>query len=291
MGAARVRPIMDRLVAPSPGSSAQGMTTACPQPMTRAVRTVAAIAGVAVGAVLALVAAARRGKAVHPRGEVYAARLVVGGVPAAPAAAQLLATAGEHPALVRFSRSLGLPRPLPDLLGISIRVLDAYGRGRHQDFLLVSSADRPVLHHLFLPATDLQQRPYSSSLPYRAGAQRFIVGALPHADSPRPSGETELERVRIAAATGRLRFLLAVAAPMGRFTPVAELNVGPPLPSPADALRFLPLNGGGGLEPLGLLNEMRRYAYPMSQWAWGRTRRGGARTQREAERLSDASVP
>jgi hypothetical protein len=266
------------------------MTTACAQPMTRAVGTVAAVAGVAVGAVLALVAAARRGKAVHPHGEVYAARLIVGGMPAAPAA-QLLATAGEHAALVRFSRSLGLPRPLPDLLGMSIRVLDAYGRGLHQDFLLVSSADRPLLHHLFLPANDLQQRPYSSSLPFRAGTQRFIVGALPHEDSPRPAGDTELERVRIAAATGRLRFQLAVAAPMGRFTPVAELHVGPPLPAPADALRFRPLNAGGGLEPVGLLNSMRRYAYPMSQWAWARTRRDGTRTQREAERFSYATAP
>jgi len=259
--------------------------------MERTVRATAAVAGATVGAVLALVAAARRGKAVHPHGEVYAARLVVGGVPAAPAAALLLATAGEHAALVRFSRSLGLPRPLPDLLGMSIRVLDAYGSGLHQDFLLVSSTDRPVLHHLFLPAKDAQQRPYSSSLPYRAGAQRFIVGALPHANSPRPGGETELERVRIAAATGRLRFQLAVAAPMGRFRPVAELHVGPPLPTTADALRFLPLNAGGGLEPLGLLNEMRRYAYPMSQWTWGRTRRDGARAQREAERVTDANVP
>jgi len=252
-------------------------------------RWAAAAAGIPVGAVLALLAAARRGKAVHPHGEVYAARLVVGGVPAAPAAAQLLSTPGEHAALVRFSRSLGLPRPLPDLLGMSIRVLDAYGRGRHQDFLLVSSVDRPVLHHLFVPASDAQQRPYSSSLPYRAGVQRFIVGALPHPDSPRPAGDTELERVRIAAATGRLRFQLAVAAPMGRFAPVAELHVEAPLPSAADALRFLPLKAGGGLEPVGVLNEMRRYAYPMSQWAWGRTRRDGARLQREAERLGPPS--
>jgi len=181
-----------------------------------------------------------------------------------------------------------VPRPLPDLLGMSIRVPDAYGRGLHQDFLLVGSADRPVLHHLFLPARDVQQRPYSSSLPYRAGPERFIVGALPHPDSPHPAGETELERVRIAAATGCLRFQLAVAAPMARFTPVAELHVAAPLPTAAEALRFLPLNAGGGLEPLGLLNEMRRYAYPMSQWAWGRTRRDGSRTQREAERFSDA---
>jgi hypothetical protein len=252
-------------------------------------RWAAAVAGIPVGAVLALLAAARRGKAVHPHGEVYAARLVVGGVPAAPAAAQLLASPGEHAALVRFSRSLGLPRPLPDLLGMSIRVLDAYGPGRHQDFLLVSSVDRPILHHLFLPASDAQQRPYSSSLPYRAGGERFIVGALPHPESPRPAGETELERVRNAAATGRLRFQLAVAAPMGRFAPVAELHVEAPLPSAADALRFLPLTAGGGLEPAGVLNEMRRYAYPMSQWTWARTRRDGARLQREAERLRPLS--
>jgi hypothetical protein len=117
------------------------------------------------------------------------------------------------------------------------------------------------------------------------------VGALPDADSPRPAGATELERVRIAAATGRLRFQLAVAAPIARFTPVAELHVGAQLPTAADALRFLPLNAGGGLEPLGLLNEMRRYAYPMSQWAWGQARRDGAQTQREAERFSDARGP
>jgi hypothetical protein len=36
-------------------------------------------------------------------------------------------------------------------------VLDAYGRGLDQDFLLVSSTDRPVIHHLFCPK-DLQQR-------------------------------------------------------------------------------------------------------------------------------------
>lgn len=86
------------------GQVGHGMPTTYPQPLARTVRTVAALAGVAVGAVLALVAAARCGKAVHPGAQVYAARLVVGGVPADPSAAQLLATAGEHAALVRFSR-------------------------------------------------------------------------------------------------------------------------------------------------------------------------------------------
>ncbi len=236
---------------------------------------VARAAGVSTGAVLAAGSALRRGKVVHPHGVVFEARMIVGGARAAPPAAELLSRPAEHAALVRFSRSLGLPRPLPDLLGMSIRVLDAYGHRAHQDFLLVTSADLPVLHHVFLPAGDVQQRPYTSSLPFRAGQERFIVGALPCEDSPRPGGSDELDRARAAAATGRMRFELAVAPPRGRFVPVAELRIGAPAPDHLDAMQFEPWKGGGGLEPVGVLNAMRRYAYPMSDRAWRRTQAGG----------------
>src|SRR3954471_13894264 len=96
------------------------------------------------GAAMALLAAVRRGKAVHPQGEVYRARLAVHGAAAAPPASTLLTEPREHDAVVRLSRSIGVPRPLPDLLGLSLRVLDAYGPGAHQDVLMVSSVDRPV---------------------------------------------------------------------------------------------------------------------------------------------------
>jgi hypothetical protein len=201
-----------------------------------------------VGATMAALAAARRAKAVHPHGVVHAATLHVPGAPRAPRGAELLSRPGGHEAIVRISRSLGLPRPLPDLLGLSLRVLDAYGPGRHQDILMVTSVDRPVLHHVFVPARDPQQRPYSSSLPYRAGGEEFLLGALP---GDRPGA-----------------FELAVAPLEGRFSPVAEIRLGERLPDAADALRFNPWNTGGGLEPAGLLNRWRRRAYPMSQAAW-----------------------
>jgi hypothetical protein len=231
---------------------------------------VARAAGVSTGAVLAVGAALRRGKVVHPQGVVFEARLTVPGASAAPSAAELLSRPAEHAALVRFSRSLGLPRPLPDLLGMSIRVLDAYGRGAHQDLLLVTSADLPVVRHVFLPARDVQQRPYTSSLPFRAGRERFIVGVLPCEDSPRPDGRDELARARAAAATGGLRFDLAVARSRGRFARIAELRIGAQAPSRLDAMRFEPWKGGGGLEPVGILNAMRRYAYPMAHRAASR---------------------
>jgi hypothetical protein len=239
-------------------------------------------AGYVIGLALAGLAAVRRGKAVHPHGAVYAAELVVPSHHDALGRTELFGTPGRRRALVRFSRSLGLPRPLPDLLGMSVRVLDAYGTDRHQDFLMVTSVDAPVMHHLFVPASDVQQRPYSSSLPYRAGDRSFLVGALPRAQSPRFEGGNELERLAAAAATGALAFDLAVAEVWGRFRPVAELRVADPLPRETDALRFNPWNTGGGLEPRGVLNRLRDYAYPLSQSAWGRARRANDQAAAEA---------
>jgi hypothetical protein len=241
-------------------------------------------AGYAIGLALAGVAAVRRGKAVHPHGAVYEAELVVHHHSDALGRTDLFGTAGRRGALVRFSRSLGLPRPLPDLLGMSVRVPDAYGKGRHQDLLMVTSVDAPLLHHLFVPASDVQQRPYSSSLPYRAGDKSLLVGALPRPDSPRFQQGNELERLQAAAATGALVFDLAVAEVWGRFRPAAELRIGDQLPPEADALRFNPWNTGGGLHPIGVLNRLRDYAYPLSQRAWGRA--GGAREQTVAETVA-----
>jgi hypothetical protein len=216
-------------------------------------RPAAELLGAGIGGVLAALAAVRGGKAVHPHGVVHSARLVMDG--SGPSGSALLGRPGEHRALIRFSRSLGLPRPLPDLFGISIRVPDAYGEGAHQDLLMVTSADMPLLHHVFLPVRRIDQRPYSSSLPYRAGGERFLVGALPLDEH---------------------RFQLAVAPLMGRFRPVADLRVEERLPDALDALRFNPWNTGGGLEPAGVLNGARDRAYKMSQGAWG-TRRGLSR--------------
>lgn len=240
--------------------------------------------GMLLGGLLAALAAVRRGKAVHPAGAVHRAELEVAGVAHAPRDSSLLVTPGRHPAIVRFSRSVGLPRPLPDLLGMSLRVLDCYGSGAHQDLLMVTSTDHPLGHFVFLPATDVWQRPYSSSLPYRAGDERFLIGALPVPDGPRSGGDDELVRLGRAVAEGGLRFELAVAAVRGRFRPVATLRVGTRLPPALDALRFNPWNTGGGLEPAGWLNATRRRAYPMSQAAWGRTRRGGRQAQDDADR-------
>jgi hypothetical protein len=95
---------------------------------------------------------------------------------------------------------------------MSIRVLCAHGEEKHQDFLLVTSVDLPLLHHVFLPAADVQQRVYSSELPYRSVRRTFLVGARPDSGSPRPQGGDEFERLAEAADSGRLRFEFVLAS-------------------------------------------------------------------------------
>lgn len=225
-----------------------------PAPGTRArsglgapARTALDAVGWAAGGLFNVVSRARGSKSLHPEGVVHEAAVTIRDNLVVPPAARLLREPAEHRALVRFSRSFGFPDSWPDLLGMSLRLVDVHGPGRHQDFLMVTSVDAPVLHHVFLPAGDVEQRPYSSSLPYNAGGERFLVGAVPR---------------------GGMRFDLCAAPVMGRFEAVGEIAVGRRLPQELDGLRFDPWNTGGGLELSGVLNRLRDYAYPLSQRGW-----------------------
>ena len=152
---------------------------------------------------------------------------------------------GEHRAIVRLSRGVGLPKPLPDVLGLAVRILDAHGPRRHQDFLVVTSLDAPLLHHLILPGPlGPYGQSYSSVLPYRVGGQLRLVGALPR----RPD------------------FELATAALRGRWEPFGRLRLGERLSREAsDALRFNVWNTGGGIRPTGPFQAIRDPAYRGSQ--------------------------
>ena len=197
----------------------------------------------------------RRKRIFHPRGDGFEAAVEVDrplhrfdGIP-------LLAERATHGAVVRLSRAVGLPAPLPDLLGLALRLEDLYGSGAHQDFLLISSARPPLLRHLLVPARGgFAQQSYSSILPYRAGVDLLLVGALP---------------------AGPLEYDLAVAPLRGNWAPFARLRLRAALSHErTEALRFNPWNTGPGLEPVGPMNGLRRSSYAGSQ-------RGRSATGRE----------
>ena len=220
-----------------------------------------------------LLAAARRARSLHPQGVAYAADLVIDRSPAGAAdgfpRTRLLEPGASHRALVRFSRGAGLPQPLPDVLGIAIKLPAVYGRGRDQDLLLATSGRGRVSRHLLLPARSFWARPFSSVLLYSVGGEPAVVGALPAAAPVRAAEGTDLADLCATADAGGLRYRLSIAPPLGSARPVAELRVGARLgDEEAAALRFDPGNTGEGLELTGPFNGVRVPAYGASRSGW-----------------------
>ena len=184
----------------------------------------------------------RKARIFHPDGVAYAATLAVPGN--AGTNTPLFDQPREHRCIVRLSRGVGLPRPLPDTIGLAVRIEDAYGRQKHQDFLMNTSLDAPVLHHLILPSV-LPGQSYSSVLAYRIGGKICVVGAIPR---------------------GRGAFDLALAPLGGRLVPIARLTLGERLPGEiAERIKFNPWHTGPNIQPFGPFQRLRRDAYPGSQ--------------------------
>ena len=222
----------------------------------------ATAAGSAAGVAFGLASALRRARVFHPDGAAYRATLDV----ASPRGhSRLFGQPGRHPAVVRLSRAIGVPEPLPDVFGLAIRIEDVHGDGQHQDLLLVTSGEAPVLRHLLLPVVSFTSTRYSSLLPYRIGDERLLVGATPLTadDDVRPRTFDDLSD---ALASARLRFALDVAPLTGEWGQVGVLDVGQRLTADeSESLSFNPWNTGGGVAPAGFLNGVRQLAYVGSQ--------------------------
>ncbi len=234
--------------------------------MSRASPLDESLSAVAAG-VFATLARLRRARGVHPHGIGFAGVLTLRPGPGL----QLMPGLGQPrpvPALLRLSRSFGFPRPLPDLLGVAVKLPDLHGPGHDQDFLLVSARVGRASKYVPAPAPRYSWRAYSSLLPYRSDGRIVLPGAL-SASPAAERGDDEMAGALHAAQRGELRFTLAVAPALGRFTALGEMRVEHRLSQPdAQALRFNPFNTGPSIIPAGgPLNGMRRAAYPASQRA------------------------
>ena len=231
----------------------------------------AAAAGPAVAATISALASLRRKRSLHPIGIGYQGRLQVPAQAPVRPGVPLFRPGAAHSALVRFSRGAGLPEPLPDALGVAIKLPDAHGPGADQDLLLTSSSDRPLLRRLLFPARSFLRGAFSTALPYQLGSERVVLLLIPiHGGRSsagaghRPSGGA-IGELRAAAPDG-LRFELRTATTFGRSRPLAIVTTDAPLTADqTDTLRFNPWTTGPGIRPSGWLNLLRDAAYRASQ--------------------------
>jgi hypothetical protein len=199
-----------------------------------------------------------RGKRIfHPRGVGFQGQLT----PLAESGVRATPLQREAAAIVRLSRSFGLPEWAPDPCGLGLRIPDAYGGGRHQDILMVSSGRGTVARHALLPSRGFTDRPYSTLLPYELEGRLILFGAR----STTPGTGPRLAELR-ERDHADLDFVLETAEPGEDWRPLATLSLQRQLPSTETELLDLdPTNTGGGLRLAGLLNRLRGPSYRGSQ--------------------------
>ena len=209
-------------------------------------------------AVVRLASRLRGERAIHARGRAFTGVVTLPG--GLGTGARLLDEPGEHDAVVRFSRSAGLPPWLPDVYGLAVRLVDAHGPERHQDLLLDTTQPAPLLRRLPWPRWDASSAVYGSLLPYDVGGRRMLVGAVPVPGTP-PARS-------LAALPERLELALLLATAHGPWREVGRVRTSGELPAPEGRrLRFTPGMTGGGLRPAGPFQEWRNRSYPASHVA------------------------
>ena len=203
-----------------------------------------AAAGAALGAAFGLAARVRRNKPLHPAGSVGGAVLDVTtatpdlGVP-------LFSEAGRHDCLVRWSRSAGVPAPLPDVEGLALRIRDA-GAGRPADLLFASSGAGTVTRHVLSLRAPRGHGPMSTLLPVvgATGSLMFLVEPLDDEDPP-------------------VRWRLSAADTGSEWRAVATVSV---TWGPDQAVRFDPVeNQLPGTRQYPLVAMLREPAYLMAR--------------------------
>ncbi|MET8987305.1 hypothetical protein ABZW49_17815 [Nonomuraea wenchangensis] len=201
----------------------------------------------------------RHGRPVHASGLVLDAHLCLHGTPE-PWGVPFLDQRMDLPGIARLSRSVGVPPPLPDILGLALRWDQD---DTSADLLLATSGRTALGRRLLRPATRWTGL-YSSLFPYQAGERRVLLGALLHTPVRLPATLDALAQV---VEHGPLTVALLAAAPSGPWRPFGQVRLSAPVLTDADLpTRFNPLRHPiAGLPPASWLNDVRDAAYASAQ--------------------------
>jgi len=159
---------------------------------------------------------------------------------------------GGDRVVLRLSRATGLPKFLPDVFGLALRV--PCEGGGHGDLLLATTGTGAVGRFILRP-TRRPGRPYGSLFPYRSQTGPLLLAVFPLCDDG-------------------TRFELACATLRGAWSRFGVLEVRSDWDDALDApLSFDPvLNQVSGLPSYRWAAQLRRFSYAASRRARGAIR-------------------
>lgn len=223
-------------------------------------------AGQAFAVLFRLLKIARPDRPIHPEGLGLAGTLARTGNPAGPSGIDWLDTAGTDQVVARFSRSLGLPQALPDILGLALRVSPSRGADAKgadpggtdsrdtaagpADVLFASTGWGLPGRFLLMPRLDVAGAAMTTLMPYRGRNGPVLLGLRTRS---LPAG---------SLASGEWVLALHWAVPGGRWRECGELRLTAGA-DPADIpLRFDPLeNQPPGARTYAWSRRLRKPSY------------------------------
>jgi hypothetical protein len=221
-------------------------------------------AGGAFAAMFRMLKLARPDRPIHPEGIGLRGTLARTGSPGAPSGLDWLDAPGADTVEARFSRSIGLPHRLPDILGLALRATPSGGGadggdgggegGGAADVLFASTGWHLPARFLLQPRLDVASSTLTTLMPYRGRKGPVLLGLrtkqLP--EGSLSSGEWVLE--------------LSWATPTGPWRQCGELRLRAD-PEPRDTpLRFDPLkNQPPGTRTYAWTRRLRERSYLAAQ--------------------------
>jgi hypothetical protein len=204
-------------------------------------RAASTAAGAGLGLVFGTVARVRPAdKPLHPRGTQFSGVLERWGT-RRPRGVDWLDGTGTEKVLIRFSRAMGLPGPLPDILGLTLRVQASTWSA---DVLLATTGTGTPGRFALLPRRSPATE-YGSLLPYRAPSGPVLFLARCGDGDPYPSAIT-----------------LCVGGPRDQWDAFGQIALGGECTPSDPTLSFDPLlNVVPGLEIYPWVFELRERAY------------------------------
>jgi hypothetical protein len=254
---------------PPPGSSSRGSepTKLLPgraDPGERA----ADLAGQAFATIFRAIKAVRPVRPIHPRGISLVGELTrtgadgraASGIPGARSGIAWLDAAGTEHVQARFSRSVGLPEALPDILGLALRSGSA---DQPADMLFASTGWGFPARFVLIPKLDVGTARFTTLMPYQGADGPVLLGLR---TLSLPSGATGRAdtggNFKDALADGEWSLALSFATPAGRWVPAGVLRLRAAPASGDTPARFDPLEHplpGAGTYPWARRLRERSY--------------------------------
>ncbi|MFJ5698363.1 SRPBCC domain-containing protein [Arthrobacter sp. NPDC093139] len=157
------------------------------------------------------------------------------GMPGGRSGISWLDAPGTDQVQARFSRSVGLPDALPDILGLALRIGGATGSGSSAsgsdatgtaDVLFASTGWGVPARFLLLPRLDVGAARFTTLMPYRGADGPVLLGLRTLSLPPRATGRAETRGdFRAALAEGDWVLALSYATPAGPWVHAGTLRL------------------------------------------------------------------